>query len=171
MCLLSLWRCVFKESFCAVSDLPRTLEQTDQGSCGFCPAEMMSTCFTPTGCRSFTLSFTVLAEMLLGSASVPLYQDQPRLLRPILSLTGSDLGGLTAKINQWRFQHRQSRDSRKLQQGFPLKNTLKTAADAMPCLDSSFRGVCSTTRAFGCIFGFPFNPSGKEVVTIECCCF
>lgn len=98
-------------------------EQSDQGSCGFCHAEMMSTGLMPTGCCSFTLSFTVLTEMLLGSASVPLYQDWPRLLRPILSLTGSDLGGLTAKINQWRFQWRQNRDSRKLQQGFPLRNT------------------------------------------------
>lgn len=43
-------------------------QQTDQGSCGFCHAEMMSTGLMPTGCCSFTLSFTVLTEMLLGSA-------------------------------------------------------------------------------------------------------
>lgn len=125
-------------------------------------AETMSACLTPTGCCSSTPSFTVLTEMLLGSASVALDQDRPRLRRPILSPTGRDLGGLTAKINQRQFQRRQCRDCRTMLQGFPFRKHTKNRIEVLQ--------TCVPV-VFGRIFGFSFNLGGKEGVATECSCF
>lgn len=97
-------------------------------------------------------------EMLLGSASVTAYQDQPGLSRTILSPTGSDLevggvGGSTAKINQAQFQRGQ---------------TLKTVATTarLNNVGSTLGGACHVVvpkpEALAFVWAFPLASVKKE---------